>query len=333
MNTSQDNYLWDPTADVDPEVARLEQMLEPCSAQALGLISRELSLGQVTSSRRSRSRRWSIAVLGVAAAFAVVAILHFYRLSWPENAPWPLTIAHGGGVERPALWQVGESVTTADNETAIVSAARIGTVRIASRSSVALIKSGNQRHRLDLKYGRLHAKIWAPPGYFGVANGDALALDLGCEFEMEADRSGQGALTVAGGWVIYNHRGIEVLVPQDHRIRFSADMIGTPVRNDADAKFRDLVHQLDLLFLTASDDNTQRDSLIARIAAMARDADQVTLLSLLTRYRELSNSPLYDRLRVVLGDPGDHDAINEWWGRLPAQPKRWWVNWRDAFAE
>ncbi len=332
MSTSQDNYLWDPTADADPEVARLERILEPCSAQALGLASRDLSLKQVASSQRRWSRGWPVVVIGIAATFAVVAILHFYRLTWPESAPWPLTIAHGGGVERPALWQVGESVITAGNETAIVSAARIGTVTIAPGSSVALIKSGSQRHRLDLKYGRLHAKIWAPPGYFGVANRDALALDLGCEFDMQTDRSGQGTLTVASGWVIYNHRGIEVLVPQDHRIIFNADTVGTPVRNDAEATFRDSVHQLDLVLLTARDDNLQRDGLIARIAATASDADQVTLLSLLTRHRELRSSPLYDRLRVVLGDPGDHEAINEWWSRLPKQPKRWWVNWRDAFG-
>jgi hypothetical protein len=331
MSTSQDNYLWDPTADVDPEIARLERILEPCSAHALGLTSRDLSLAQVASSQRRWSRGWPVAVIGIAAAFAVVAILHFYRLSWPENAPWPLTIAHGGGVEPPALWQVGESVTTADNETAIVSAARIGTVTIAPGSSVALTRSGSRRHRLDLKYGRLHAKIWAPPGYFGVANRDALALDLGCEFDMQNDRSGQGALTVASGWVIYNHHGTEVLVPQDHRITFNADMVGTPVRYDADARFRDSVHQLDLSFLVALNDDTQRDRLVAQIAATARDADQVTLLSLLTRYRELMNSPLYDRLRVTLGDPVNDDVINEWWSRLPQQPKRWWMNWRDAF--
>jgi hypothetical protein len=331
MNTHQEHYLWDPTGDADSEIAELERILQPHSARALDLASRKVSFDSAVVSSRRRRRGWQLATVAMAASIAGLAVFHFYRLSWTENSPWPVTVANVAGGESSALLRVGDTVTTGPNEIAVVSAARIGTVEVAADSSVVLIQTGERRHRLELKYGRLHAKVWAPPGYFGIANRDAVAIDLGCEFEIEADQSGRGSLAVESGWVIHNHRGTEVLVPEDHTIVFDNESVGTPIRKGADAQFRALIGRMDGLLLSTSASIAERDDLAARIAATATDADQITLLSLMGRHQELTETALYGRLRAVLGDPGEEDPINQWWRRLPKQPKRWWLHWRDAF--
>jgi hypothetical protein len=332
MSTREDDYLWNPAAESDPEISELEAKLRPYSARALNLETRVPLLP--TSIRAKRGwPRWYVSVLATAAAFAGVTFFYFHRLTWTENAPWPVTVVRVDAKVR-SLLQVGESITTGDKQTATVSAARIGKVEIAENSSVALIQTGNNRHRLELKYGRLHAKIWAPPMYFGVANRDGMALDMGCEFEIMSNSDGSGSLTVVSGWVNYRLHGKGVLVPEGHSLTFNGTTIGMPFRENSDAIFRELVTRLNSLVTSGTSDETQVNALATRVAATADEGDRMTLLILVSRHRELLQTALYARLVAVFGNPGDGDAIDTWWSSLPKQPKmprQWWLNWRDAF--
>lgn len=334
MSTRDDDYLWDPTARADPEIAKLERSLARYSARALKLASRHLPLSAalVASRPSTHWKAWHFAGVAAAVALSIATTLYFYRLSWPDSSPWPVTIASHAGAQRSAQLRVGERVTTSANQTATLSAARIGTVSIAENSSVALVQTRSGRHRLELNYGRLRAKVWAPPGYFGVANRDALALDLGCEFEMEKTALGAGSLAVISGWVIYNLHGAEVLVPAGHSIVFDNENVGTPVRSGSDPTFIESVVRFDAMLASGLTlDSAEVIALAEKLASLATDADYLTLLSLVTRHSELMDSPLSARLESVLGDPGEIDPLNAWWRRVPKPPKQWWWNWRDAF--
>ena len=333
MNASHDAYLWDPSAEPDPEIVKLERMLRRYSADALDLEQRELPLAPLSlrvRQHRWRWCRWHFATLAAAATVAGIVVSFEHRLSWTENSPWPVTVMNGGGSTQSALLHVGEDVRTKAGQTASLSVARIGKVDIGENSAVALVQTRSTKHRLELKYGRLHARIWAPPGHFGVANRDDLALDLGCEFDIETSASGIGTLAVTSGWVIYRRGSTEVLVPEAHSILLATETVGTPVRLAASNDFRDLVARFDTLLATPGGDSAEALALAEQVAATADNEDRITLLSLLTRYRELRASAIHRRLVSIFGEPTEGDSLNEWWAQLPKQPKRWWLNWRDA---
>jgi hypothetical protein len=242
------------------------------------------------------------------------------------------------------LLHVGERIATTSGQTATLNAARIGKVVIAPNSVAHLIRSRAGQHRIELEQGRLHAKIWAPPNYFGVAHREARFIDLGCEFVLSIGASGNGTLAVASGWIIYRHGDQEILVPEDYSLTFDGRSAGTPVRIGSSADFQSWVSELDSqLTSNAMIDQSRVIELAQNIAAGARNEDYFTLLNLLVRHPQLAHGPLYPRLATALkvDSPdelhrarwarGDPSARDEWWRRLPEQPKTWWLNWRDAF--
>lgn len=229
------------------------------------------------------------------------------------------------------------------NQTATLNVARIGKVVIAPNSVAHLTRTRPGQHRIELEQGRLHARIWAPPGHFGVTHGEMRFTDLGCEFDLNVDAAGSGTLNVASGWVVYGHRGDEILVPEGYSLTFDASAGRTPLRGDAPPTFSNEVRELDVrLDAQASTDEPAVIALTNSLAATARDDDYFTLLHLLVRHPQLAQGSLYPRLASALGieaideshrarwASGDAGAREAWWDRLPKSPKTWWLNWRDA---
>lgn len=329
--------LWDPRLSGDPSLRELERTLAPYSAAARGL----QSLPVPAPARRNRRRRWPLALAASLLLSVTLGFLaHHYRLSWAQDRPWEVE----QGTGQIAWLSPGESITT-DTHTATLSVARIGSVRLAPQSTLRLLQTGPDRHRVVLESGHLRARIWAPPGYFGVRSGSAEVIDLGCEFDlwMQPDRSGR--VTVHSGWIIYRLGGEERAVPAQHSLTFDSQRPGTPLRDDAHQPLRERVIQFDRLLANVATDPAELDVIAAELAALARDDDAFTMLSLLTQRPELASGPLYPRLAEALGlegidehhrrrwSAGDPAVRHAWWERLPTQPKQWWRHWRDAFDQ
>jgi hypothetical protein len=343
MTEHHDDYLWDPSATPGAEIEALERLLSPFGASARRLAERALPLPHEPQRSFHWRRFFSVAV-AAAAAFAGIYIVHAYRLSWPDGSPWPVTMTREDGAMRSTQLRVGERIATSAGETATLSAARIGKVIVAPNSVARLTRTRKGQHRVELEHGRVHARIWAPPNHFGVGHRDASFIDLGCEFDLSIEAGGNGVLVVTSGWVIYRHDGDEILVPEDHSLTFDEGSTQMPTRIDASAVFIAWVLELDrLLTSNATIDPSHVITLSQNIAAGARDEDYFTLLNLLVRHPQLAQGPLYPRLAAALKTnaadelhrarwaSGDRSARDEWWRRLPRQPKTWWMNWRDAF--
>ena len=325
----RDDYLWNPSATPDRAVSELERALAPISARERKLAERALLVHRRSEVRRSSARRlWLSAAAAACVVIVTCAALMYHRLSWPEGAAWSIAV-NGSASSTNNRLHVGATVETGARESATLQVARIGEVVLAEHSVATLTETRSGRHRMELAHGRLRAKIWAPPGHFGVANRDALAIDLGCEFELQADVLGQGSLSVISGWVIYNRHGTETLVPADHAITFDQRRVSIPLRADANESLRYWLAQIDSL--AASGDSDQLERHAAEIAAAARDDDYLTLLILVTRHPRLQSTPIASRLKGVLGETGSGDPIDAWWQRVPRPPKQWWWHWRDAF--
>lgn len=342
MIEQHDDYLWDPNATPHPELQSLERLLEPLSANALGLAHRPLPLPREPT-RATHWKRYLRVAVAAAVTLAGVYLAHLYRLSWPEGSPWPASIVYEDGPMRSTVLRVGERIATGPFETAMLDAARIGKVHIAPSSEVHLTRTRKGQHRIELVQGRLHAKIWAPPNYFGVAHREMRFIDLGCEFDLNVARTGTGTLAVTSGWVIYGHGTEEILVPERYLLTFDGRSAQVPVRIDSSSDFRSWVTELDAqLTSNTSTDRSRVSDLSQMIAADARNEDYFTLFNLLVRHPQLAQGPLYARLATALkvASPdeshrarwarGDPSARDEWWQHLPKQPKTWWLYWRDA---
>lgn len=330
--SEHDDPLWNPDAPADADLAAIQRQLAP-----LGWRTRHRDVPRIPA-RRRRPGRWLGWAAAASVALLVASALQF-RLAWREGDAWSVTQEEAGQATA-WHWQPGESFATAPGQTASVAVARIGRLELSPDTRVRLLRTGPGRHRVALEHGHVRARIWAPPGFFGIATGAAEVVDLGCDFDVWRDADGSGRLQVRSGWVSYRVGDQDVLVPEGHGLDIADDVASTPLRLDATAGLRRAVQALD-----AAQDAAARDEVLApladAVARSARDSDAFTLLSLMTRHPTLADTELYPRLAVALrvGEipdghrqawrTGDQAAIDAWWRKLPRQPKHWWGNWTD----
>jgi len=334
--TDEHDPLWNPAHEGDEELRRYEALLAPFGAKARGL-----QLKPAAPAKPVRRARWlrTTAAIGVAASVLLATGLA-WTLSWREGNPWAVS---SGDSAKPLVIARGEQLQTGDGESAEIAVARIGRIALSPDSSLRLLETRAGRHRVQLDHGHLRARIWAPPGWFGISSGDAEVIDLGCDFDIWKQANGHGRVFVRSGWVAYEVAEQEVLVPAGFAMRFDAARPYTPMRPQASAVFARAVQAMDRVLIESGPDSAAALQASATVAAASDDADGYSLLSLLTRYPVLAKGELYPRLAASLKAGklddahraawlvGDQETIDSWWQLLPRHPKSWWRNWKDWF--
>jgi hypothetical protein len=337
-----DDYLWDRRGPVDADVARLERLLG--GYRHAGAPRR----ARVPLHRAARPRRrWRIALAAVAVlACCAVAMQLWYRqrLQWDEGRPWQV-VAQGGDVRidgrnvktTRAQLAIDGVLETGSDAAARLQAADIGEIAVGEGSRLRLVETRTGRHRVQLEHGRLWARVWAPPGQFGVGLHGMDVLDLGCEFLVEADARGNGTLTVLSGWVQVDNLWREVLVPQETRVRLrGAHLAGTPYDVRASTGFIAALEAID-----ARDGQVSANGIeVRRLIADSRPRDAISLLSLLQAYPWLADGPMFERMAQLLPQvpasraawARDREAqLDAWRHALPyPRIKQWWTQWPDA---
>ena len=199
--TKSDDYLWDRSGEVDPDVERLEKLLSPLKHDAP---LDELRL------RRTRFRiPIAIAVLGAAAALLVVLL--WWRSGTTSGvcrggegfaftAKDDGTVACEGATLAKGVLPVGGTLDTTESK-AELKIASIGSAELSPNTRVRLAHTSGDRHELFLERGKMHAKVVAPPRIFAVATPSAQVVDLGCEYTIEIDGTGAGSICVQTGKV------------------------------------------------------------------------------------------------------------------------------------
>jgi len=181
-----DDYLWDRSGEPDPEVERLENLLEPLRHRPGAL---DFSRGPRTAAARPLA--WGgTRLLAVAAGLSLVVATGVWQ-TWPLQAPdeagggWLASRVQGSpAVDSGRL--VGEGPVVPDQwiETDKFTSVRlmaeaVGSVEVRPGSRLRVVRARPGQYRLALAMGSLHARIWAPPGRFAVETPSAVALDLG----------------------------------------------------------------------------------------------------------------------------------------------------------
>ncbi len=140
--------------------------------------------------------------------------------------------------------RVGGLLETGETEIKEVQIADIGRVTVHPNSRLKLVVSkAEAEHRLALDRGRIEVFITAPPRLFFVDTPSAVAVDLGCAYQLEVDESGDGFLDVTLGSVALERGdGYSVTVPAGAKCRLYAKRgPGLPWYGDADEPFRDAI--------------------------------------------------------------------------------------------
>ncbi|MEZ4320385.1 MAG: hypothetical protein R3F61_23090 [Myxococcota bacterium] len=177
-----DDYLWDRTGEVDPEVARLE-----------GLLAEHRYRGEPPRGRSAGWGRgpWLLAALVLLGVGVGVAL----RSMRSDTASWGLSSASCADCSLA----VGEWLEP--SEPTRLQVADIGHLDVAASSRLRIVATGVDEHRVELERGSLHAMVLAPPRLLVVETPAATAVDLGCEYDLEMGADGAGRLTVTSGWV------------------------------------------------------------------------------------------------------------------------------------
>ena len=324
-----DDYLWDPAAAPDPEIARLEALLRPLAYKPEPLRADTIAL----PAARIQYRRW----LAAAAVILVIATGVVVARQTPTIAPWQVAARQGtpvvrsaeGDVSRGALTS-GGAVETDAKSSARLSVGRIGTVDLGPGSRLRLLDAGTSEHRLSLERGTMHAIIDAPPRYFLVETASALAVDLGCVYSLSADERGNGLLVVEEGEVELERGDVRVAVLAGNSAAMRADKgPGLPYPTRASAALRRAV--------TAYDTNPAAAGALDAVLAATDRQSTITLWHLLQRESPAARARVYERLATLAPPPasvtrdrvlrGESGTLQRWRTELQpdwiTEPPRW----------
>lgn len=320
------DYLWDKKGEPDPDVERLEGMLRrfrqavpPPDFHAVAVPPR-------------RNVPW----LALAATIALVGFLAGWWASRPERPAVRVASLAGapriGGtsIAESGRLRTGQDLVTDGASRARIEMGLIGEVEVEPRSRVGLVKASPGEHRLSLRVGTLHARIWAPPRLFFVDTPSATAVDLGCAYTLTVDEAGASRLTVTTGWVAFEHGGRESFVPEG-AVCLTRPGIGpgTPYREEAPPVLRQALERLDF---------DQDPAALDDVLGVASEKDALSLWHLLTRTAPGQRERVYDRLAALLPPPagvtregivsGDREMLDRWWGELGLGSASWWRTWK-----
>jgi hypothetical protein len=280
------DYLWDRSGEADEEVQRLEDLLRAFHQPLAPLAGR----GWRAAPGEGRLR--ALFLLPIAAMLLL-------GIALPAFLAYRATVWHAGVVVyRPGAIIRASSALHLETPS-------IGTVDVRPGTTLRIV----EKRRLALDVGTIHARTTSPPGLFIVDTPRAQAIDLGCEYTLDVAKDGSGALHVTEGWVDLTRGWTQSLVPRGASATFDAEgNLTVPVFDDAAPAFKEAVRRRD----------------IARIAALARTRDALTLLNLFSRLGEEERLIVYDRLAQLVPPPPPITRESmRWWTPRATEP--WWA--------
>src|SRR5271170_1728490 len=181
----------------------------------------EAALEEHRPTRRSVVRQWRW-------AFASVAVLALLAVGY-----W--SVGH----------RAGEWIETDSKSRTTLRIGEIGFVEIEPGTRVRVVTARPGEHRLALARGEIRAKISAPPRLFFVDTASGTAIDLGCEYVLSADELGLGLLQVSKGWVSFQWKGLESLVPAGASCRTRPKIgPGIPYFDDASERLKEALENI-----------------------------------------------------------------------------------------
>lgn len=242
-------------------------------------------------------------------AFAVAVVLALAgAVYWPvahqSGTRWEVVRLDGspevGAKHIRGAGQVGagEWIETDSGSRAAVKVGQIGSVEVAPNTRVRVVTAMPGEHRLALAHGEIRARILAPPKLFFVETASGTAVDLGCEYVLNSDEDGSGLLQVTRGWVSFQWKGLESLVPAGASCRTRPQLgPGIPYFDDAPESLKQALQMFGF-------EKSGNDALSV-ILSESRVRDTLTLWHLLSRVEGADRERVYDRIAALTPVPAN----------------------------
>ena len=318
-----EDYLWDGSGPPDPEIERLEKALAPFRYRV-----RPGGLDFGEPPKRPPLPYWRWAAAAAAVLLAAAGAREWLRP--PEPTAWQVDRAAGparvGSKDAAASMRVdrGDVLRTGAGAQLELLADQVGRVELGPQSELRA-SSGKG---LSLERGTLHAFIWAPPREFVVETPSSKTVDLGCEYTLNVDPSGDGIVRVSLGWVAFQYRDRESFIPAGASCAtHKASGPGIPYYEDAPAPLR-----TSLVRFERGD-----ASALAGILNAARPQDGLTLWHLLARTQPKDRRAVFARFSALVALPPevraanverlDAHTIDLCWDALKLEDTDWWRGW------
>ena len=259
-------------------------------------------------------------------AFAAIVLLAlagaaYWRIEHRSGARWEVRRLDGspsvGTKPIRGVGQVGagEWIETDARSRAVVKVGEIGSVEVAPNTRVRVVTARPNEHRLALARGEIRAKISAPPRLFFVDTASGTAVDLGCEYVLSTGEDGFGLLRVTKGWVSFQWKDLESLVPAGASCQMRPQAgPGIPYFDDAPENVKQALESFG--FQKSANDP------LSIILSESRVRDTLTLWHLLSRVEAGDRGRVFDRIAALTPVPAgvsreqalklDPQTLNRW---------------------
>jgi predicted anti-sigma-YlaC factor YlaD len=272
-----------------------------------------------------RSAAWRLEYHPWRWAFAATAILAlagaaYFAAARHAGTRWEVVRVDGSPVVNQKRIRgvgrigAGEWIETDSGSSATVKVGEIGSVEVGPNTRLRIVTARPGEHRLALARGGIRARISAPPRLFFVDTASGTAVDLGCEYTLDADENGSGLLRVTKGWVSFQWKGRESLVPAGASCRTHPGVgPGIPYFDDAPEIFKQALEAFGSARAAvgsekaafgkkAGFDQPGYDAL-SIVLTEARVRDTLTLWHLLSRVELEDRARVYDRIASLTPVP------------------------------
>lgn len=327
-----DDYLWEGRGQAEPDVKQLEESLGQFQAAPppLAIPNEEYEKLRQRGGAFWRLRwgwpRVALSAASVAALLALATGIWLWRPAPGEETSWAVARLAGTPrvgatpVTRSGQFAVGQWLETDAASRARIHVSDIGEVVVEPNSRLRLTEARAKRKQLFLEHGAMTARITAPPWLFYVDTPSATAVDLGCEYTLQADANGNGLLRVTLGWVQLFDGTRQAMLPAGAAAKIRHGFgPGTPYFENTSADFQRALEQLDF----GSQSPAGRAAALTTILSEARKQDVLSLFPLLAHAPAEERGRVYDRLAELIPPPAgvtregilrhDEQELNLWW--------------------
>jgi hypothetical protein len=265
--------------------------------------------GSLESALESRGARRAVPVTRWRWAFAAIALVAviaaaYWRFAWRSGMQWEVQRLEGSPlvganpVEGSARIGAGEWIETDSASRAAVAVGAIGSVEIEPNTRLRVVAARPGEQRLALARGEIRARISAPPRLFIVDTAAGTAVDLGCEYALSTAEDGSSLLHVTRGWVSFEWKGLESLVPAGASCRTH------PYAGPGIPYFDDATESLKQAAANFGWEKSGGESLEV-ILHNSRMRDTLTLWHLLARVQGRDRERVFDRIAALTPVPAD----------------------------
>lgn len=320
----RDDYLWDGSGRADADVVHLEEVLRPLRYE-------DEQDGPATWKEGNSVEQVATWLIAIAATLLLGLWLGPRLLggsgtestsgrSWTVRSTAGVPLLRDDSLESEGKLHVGNWLETNSTARAQIEVADIGTIDVDPLSRVRLVRTEEREHRIELRHGRISARVAAPKRLFVVDTPSATATDLGCAYTLEVTPEGDARLHVTSGWVEFEALGLRSTVPAGVACQTRSGFApGTPYRADAPPHFVTRLEQFDF------PDRGAKPS-IAPLLQLVTDADTITLWHLIPRVAASERANVIQRLAAAAPPPDgvtakgvlelDHEMLEAWWDEL-----------------